>query len=490
MMTKAISTAGQSSIQVEYDVMAALNVPPAGAASGSCPVLEGSSEDKLVVYYSTTGTGGPWTAAQVLSEGAELPTDWTRKSINLAAVPSVGNNPNFALRFQWQFNSATDTGRVDNVRVLGGAVTAQMPAIAVTPAAIDRTIQAGNNLPSELFKISNTGEGLLNFTISNSVPWLSVSPLSSSSSGPERAITINWNTAPLAVGDYLALVQILSGNALNSPQSLPVNLRVIPPVCYWEPFSYYNGNLNTMAAANWSGTASNQIVTESGLLKFIGGGGSVTSRHLLLCPGSNGVIAVQIKVKKGTGSGDFFWSIYIDDDTGDTGNGNLARWYGGSTLVRGRIGTTITPDMPLSGPNTWDDLYIRIDTIANTSTFFFNGVFYGTISHSATATSNIGAVRLERLDRTTAGGDFILFDNLTIGAPDNVPPHLNMARTGPQLTLSWPAEAMGSTLQTTTNLTPPATWTSITNPLPYTNGQSIFTTNTISGRTFYRLRKP
>jgi hypothetical protein len=48
--------------------------------------------------------------AQVLNEGAELPTPWTRKLINLAGNPAVNNNPNFALRFQWQFNIAGDSG--------------------------------------------------------------------------------------------------------------------------------------------------------------------------------------------------------------------------------------------------------------------------------------------------------------------------------------------------------------------------------------------
>ena len=71
--------------------------------------------------------------AQTLTEGVELPTGWTHKFINLAGVPGVANNANFALRFQWQFNRGNDSGRVDNVRVLSGAVTALTPAIGFTP---------------------------------------------------------------------------------------------------------------------------------------------------------------------------------------------------------------------------------------------------------------------------------------------------------------------------------------------------------------------
>ena len=53
----------------------------------------------------------------MLHEGVELPTAWARQLINLAGLPAVNNNPVFALRFQWQFNAANDTGRVDNIRV-------------------------------------------------------------------------------------------------------------------------------------------------------------------------------------------------------------------------------------------------------------------------------------------------------------------------------------------------------------------------------------
>src|SRR5688572_23556521 len=118
IMAQVISTVGHHGIQVEYDVFAALHAPPGGAVFASCLVLEGTLEDKLVIYYSTSGTNGPWTAAETLTEGAELPTGWARRLINLAGVSGVNDNPNFALRFQWQFNTASDTGRVDNIRVL------------------------------------------------------------------------------------------------------------------------------------------------------------------------------------------------------------------------------------------------------------------------------------------------------------------------------------------------------------------------------------
>ena len=482
-MTKAISTAGRAGIQVEYDVMARLNAPPAGSPSGSCVVLEGSSEDKLVVYYSSTGTNGPWTVAQSLSEGGELPTDWTRKLINLAGVNAVGNNANFALRFQWQFNSGSDTGRIDNVHLLSGAVTAPTASIGVSVTSIDRTIQAGQNLPGDLFRISNTGEGNLNFTVTGNVPWLSVSPASGSSVGPERTISINYAAANLSPGDYASSILITSTNAANSPQSIMVKLHVIPALCFWEPFDYYNGNLTTMGVANWTGSATGELQTDSGTLKIVGGAGLFSASHPVNCVGSNGVIAVGMKIRKGIGSGDFFWNVAIDDATSN----NLARWYGGSTIARGRVGNTITSDINLSGVENWDDLYIKIDTAANTSEFFFNGISYGAIAHGTTPGNSVGVIRFERLDRLSAANDQIYFDNVTIGSLDTTPPPLNFSRSGVTLSLSWPAIRTGAKLESTTNLSPPALWTTITNNIMFTNGSNIYMTSATNVARFFHL---
>ena len=485
-ITKVIPTTGQNGIQVEYDVMAVLHAPPGGNTSGSCPVLDDSDEDKLVVSYSISGTNGPWNTAQVLNEGVELPTGWTRKLVNLAGISAVNNNPNFALRFQWQFNAANDTGRVDNIRVLSDAVTAPVPDLQVAPTMFERTVQAGQSGRAEVIRVSNSGEGTLNFAAGDNAPWLGLVPAAGVSSGPEQRVLVIYNTTALAVGDYDAVIQVASTNAGNSPQTIAVKLHVVPSACSWEPFDYYDGNLTLMGSANWSGSATNQLVAQGGGLKIIGGGGVVSATRTVNCAGSNGFIAAQIKIKKSAGSGDFFWNIAFDD----SGGNNLARWYGGSTIARGRVGGNITPDMRLTGTEDWDDLYVKLDTAANTSEFFFNATSFGVISHGTTPSNTVGSVRLERLDRSSANGDIISFDNLTIGAMDLTRPRLNFLRTGNTMELSWPATGMGFQLQSTPSLTVPVTWTLLTNGIRLTNAQSVFTTTVSSGNQFYRLKSP
>jgi len=121
VMTRVASTAGLRSVRVDYDLIAFLDEPPSGAPGGACTVLEGSSEDKLVVSCSTRGAAGPWTVAQEIPEG-DLPSAWAHRTIDLSGVSAAGDNRSFALKFQWQFNSSGDAGAIDNVLIQGAVI--------------------------------------------------------------------------------------------------------------------------------------------------------------------------------------------------------------------------------------------------------------------------------------------------------------------------------------------------------------------------------
>ncbi len=121
IMTCAISTAGMRSLRVDFDVSSSLGATPGASGAGNCVVLEGSSEDKLVAYYSTSGVSGPWHRAATILE-PDLPTAWGHRTADLSSISAAGDNPQFALRFQWQFNARDDAASIDNVRIQGAAI--------------------------------------------------------------------------------------------------------------------------------------------------------------------------------------------------------------------------------------------------------------------------------------------------------------------------------------------------------------------------------
>jgi hypothetical protein len=135
-LTRAISLEGRRLTTVQFDLRTARDGPPGASGTGSGNLLEGSPEDKLVVYYSLSGANGPWQVADVFSENdGELPAAWTHRSLDLSSIAGAINNRNFALRFGWQFNTLVDTGWLDNILVTGSPV---MPGDIDLDGDVDR----------------------------------------------------------------------------------------------------------------------------------------------------------------------------------------------------------------------------------------------------------------------------------------------------------------------------------------------------------------
>ena len=68
-------------------------------------------------------------------------------------------------------------------------------------------------------------------------------------------------------------------------------------------------------------------------------------------------------------------------------------------------------------------------------------------------------------------------------------PTLNSKPSGNDLILSWPTNAVGFTLQSTPDLTPPVTWIDSTNPRVVIGAQFTVTSTPSGSAQFYRLRK-
>jgi hypothetical protein len=68
-----------------------------------------------------------------------------------------------------------------------------------------------------------------------------------------------------------------------------------------------------------------------------------------------------------------------------------------------------------------------------------------------------------------------------------IPAQLTLTRSGTNLVLTWPTNAVGYTLESATNLNPPAVWSTVSPAPVVVNGLNAVT-NTLSGsQKFYRL---
>jgi uncharacterized repeat protein (TIGR03803 family) len=66
---------------------------------------------------------------------------------------------------------------------------------------------------------------------------------------------------------------------------------------------------------------------------------------------------------------------------------------------------------------------------------------------------------------------------------------LTIIRSGANVVVSWPANVVGFTLQSTTNLNPPVVWSPVSPAPTVVNGQYAVTNSTSGTQKFYRLSK-
>jgi hypothetical protein len=105
-------------------------------------------------------------------------------------------------------------------------VVTGVPIIGVSPTSLTFATQSGTMSVPQSVTVSNTGEGVLNWTASASSSWLSVSP--SSGTAPST-VAVTANAAGLAAGTHVSQITLASSTASNNPQSVLVTLTITPP---------------------------------------------------------------------------------------------------------------------------------------------------------------------------------------------------------------------------------------------------------------------
>lgn len=117
---------------------------------------------------------------------------------------------------------------------------------AVTPQEIER----GKGATGQWFNVRNEGDAnsVLNYTVSKDVEWLTLTGAVADSSkdvnDSKRVNIIFPDAAGLAIGDYNATLTVIDANAINTPQTVNVSLKVIkPPIKFgdvWHSLIYGN----------------------------------------------------------------------------------------------------------------------------------------------------------------------------------------------------------------------------------------------------------
>ncbi|HPD32420.1 MAG TPA: hypothetical protein PLL20_20700 [Phycisphaerae bacterium] len=180
---------------------------------------------------------------------------WTQYNVAL----NTGSNTQITLGHKLgSYGGAGPTVQWDTMRIVPEGAA---PSISRSPATLSPSCTEGSNASNQTFTVANNGLGVLNYSISDNVSWLSCSPTSGTSTGEQDTITVTYLTSGLSAGTYYGTITVSDPNASNSPQTIAVTLTVNPSkITVAEDFNSVP-SWSSSYDAPWGGAASWSSVT-------------------------------------------------------------------------------------------------------------------------------------------------------------------------------------------------------------------------------------
>jgi hypothetical protein len=244
------------------------------------------------------------------------------------------------------------------------------------------TFNAGDS-SSQTFTISNSGEGTLNWTVTDTKSWMSASPTSGQNSG---TVTVTVDRTGLSPGTYTGTITVSDSNATNSPQTVSVTLEVSggsggTPTIQLNRSHLYFGVSGSYVTGSQTITIAN---SGTGPLNWSASANNMSWINLSPSSGSNsGVVTVAIS-NPGLSTGNYNGTITIKDlnasNSPQTVNVTLTVYKPGTTsepfgdFATPVHGALVSSSIPVTG---WvvDDIDVVSIKIYNGSNYVGDGVF-------------------------------------------------------------------------------------------------------------------
>lgn len=232
----AVSETGAVSPPFVINVILTLRPGPTLSLSASKLVFVGrKNQENPAPQPLTINNSGVGAFTWQASEG----TAWLTLDRNSGAVPATINTmANTAglnvgtYRGQMTVSSATASASPANIDMVLGVLTGAILDVKPNLVTFD-TIFGSNPVPGQI-TVRNAGKGILEWTASEDIPWLSLSQSSGSIEGLNGRSTLqaNVDSALLPIGTHRGQITFASSNGDASPQTVNVVLTVASPVKY------------------------------------------------------------------------------------------------------------------------------------------------------------------------------------------------------------------------------------------------------------------
>jgi hypothetical protein len=231
--TITIAASGASNTPQTIPVSLTVNAAPSAISrtpsslSASC--TQGTNAAGQTFQISNSGGG---TLSYTISDDAA----WL--SCSPSTGTSTGEQDTITVSYSTSGLSAGTYSGTISIAAAGATNTPQTIPVSLTvntpPAAISRTpttlspaCTQGANAAGQSFQVWNSGGGTLSYTISDNVGWLACNVTSATSTGEHDTVTVTYSTSSLVAGTYSATITVSASGVSNSPQTIPVSLKVV-----------------------------------------------------------------------------------------------------------------------------------------------------------------------------------------------------------------------------------------------------------------------
>jgi hypothetical protein len=250
-----VSSAAAGTLQVKGNLAFAQNAgTPATLAvdlvgSGSPLVV---TNDKLAVTGNVTGIANA--QVNVSLSGISSESDVEGKTFTILTSANDLTGQQFAnVTCQAPFSAKVTCGNGQAIVVVGSR-----PTMQVVPSVVQFRAKPTETAAAQTVQVQNIGFAQLNWTAAVRAPAPSWLTLTNATGGNDESFTLNVNRSGLAVGTYMAYIDVTDPNATNT-QSVTVVLQALPETVI-ATHSFTNSatrgtHPNTVTASNSAVTA-------------------------------------------------------------------------------------------------------------------------------------------------------------------------------------------------------------------------------------------
>lgn len=264
--------------------------------SVKCDVNSDAPSEQITLFNSGGGT---------LNYVLSADEDW------LSLTPSTGSLSTLSETFAVSFDSSSLIPGIHQATILAvssGATNSPLsipvtlevndpPLLELSTTLIEITLKTGEK-QTVPFTIRNTGGGTLNYSLSETVNWLSLSTQGGSVNAEEDEVEIHIDSTVIALGEHSATIVVTSDHDAVPPQQIEITLRVADkPLLGSSPQNIQLQTVVGTPSLDYSFTLKNDGVdtmdfTLSESVDWLsispesGSTSSETTIHLLFTPGS------------------------------------------------------------------------------------------------------------------------------------------------------------------------------------------------------------